>query len=210
MKDPDSDLEDELSFHLEMRIRELIDEGLSDAEAGKEARRRFGDLCRIRAQCRQIRREGETQVKRAAYLEQLRQDVVYGIRQLSAARGFSAIAILTLALASIGVYGVIGYLASRRAHEIGVRMALGARARDVVVLVVKQAMIPVAAGMALGVMGALAGAGFLESQLFGIQANDPWTFLAVAALLAIVALAASYIPARRISRVDPKASLYQA
>jgi len=118
--------------------------------------------------------------------------------------------LLGLALASIGVYGVMGYLASRRAHEIGVRMALGARAQDVVALVVKQAMIPVAAGMALGVMGALAGAGLLESQLFGVRPNDPWTFLAVAALLGVVALAASYIPARRISRVDPKESLYQA
>ena len=118
--------------------------------------------------------------------------------------------LLGLALASIGVYGVMGYLASRRAHEIGVRMALGARAQDVVALVVKQAMIPVAAGIALGVMGALAGAGLLSSQLFGIRPNDPWTFLAVAALLGVVALAASYIPARRISRVDPKESLYQA
>jgi predicted permease len=118
--------------------------------------------------------------------------------------------LLGLALASIGVYGVMGYLASLRAHEIGVRMALGAAARDVILLVVRQAMIPVAAGMALGLVVAIFGAGLLSSQLFGIRPNDPWTFLAVAALLAIVALAASYIPARRISRVDPKASLYQA
>ncbi len=120
------------------------------------------------------------------------------------------VSLLGLTLASVGVYGVIGYVASRRAHEIGVRMALGARARDVVVMVVKQAMIPVGAGIALGVIGALAGAGLLESQLFGIRPNDPWTFLAVAALLAVVALAASYIPARRLARVDPKESLYQA
>jgi predicted permease len=119
------------------------------------------------------------------------------------------LSLLGLALASIGVYGVIGYLASRRAHEIGVRMALGARAQDVVALVVKQAMIPVSVGLALGVVGALAGAGLLSSQLFGVSANDPWTFLTVTALLSVVALAASYIPARRISRVDPKSSLYQ-
>jgi predicted permease len=118
--------------------------------------------------------------------------------------------LLGLALASIGVYGVIGYLASRRTHEIGVRMALGARSGDVVALVVKQAMIPVSVGLALGVLGALAGAGLLSSQLFGIRANDPGTFLTVTALLSVVALAASYIPARRISRVDPKESLYQA
>ena len=118
--------------------------------------------------------------------------------------------LLGLALASIGVYGVMGYLASLRSHEIGVRMALGAAASDVVLLVVRQAMIPVAAGMALGLVGAILGAGLLSSQLFGVRSNDPWTFLAVAALLAVVALAASYFPARRISRVDPKASLYQA
>jgi predicted permease len=120
------------------------------------------------------------------------------------------LSLLGLALASIGVYGVIGYLASRRAHEIGVRMALGARSQDVVALVVKQAMLPVVVGMTLGAVAALAGAGLLSSQLFGIQPNDPWTFLTVAALLILVALAASYIPARRISRVDPKESLYQA
>jgi ABC-type antimicrobial peptide transport system permease subunit len=70
-------------------------------------------------------------------------------------------------------------------------------------------MIPVALGMALGLAGALLGAGLLESQLFGVRRNDPWTFLAVAALMVLVALAASYIPARRIARVDPKESLYQ-
>jgi predicted permease len=119
------------------------------------------------------------------------------------------LSLLGLALASIGVYGVIGYLASRRAHEIGVRMALGARAQDVVALVVKQAMIPVAIGLALGVVLALAGAGFLSSLLFGVRANDPWTFLTVVALLSAVALLASYLPARRIARVDPRESLYQ-
>jgi predicted permease len=120
------------------------------------------------------------------------------------------LSLLGLALASIGVYGVIGYLASLRAHEIGVRMALGAAARDVILLVVRQAMIPVALGIALGLAGALLGAGLLSSQLFGVRPNDPWTFLSVAGLLALVALMASYIPARRIARVDPKESLYQA
>jgi predicted permease len=120
------------------------------------------------------------------------------------------LSLLGLVLASVGIHGVISYLASLRAHEIGVRMALGAAAGDVIRLVVRQAMIPVALGMALGLAGALLGAGLLESQLFGIRRNDPWTFLAVAALMALVALAASYIPARRIARVDPKESLYQA
>jgi predicted permease len=121
-----------------------------------------------------------------------------------------AMSLLGLALASIGVYGVIGYLASVRTHEIGVRMALGAAARDVIVLVVRQAMVPVGVGIALGLACALLGAGLLASQLFGIRPNDPWTFLSVSLLLGAVALVASYIPARRIARVDPKESLYQA
>jgi predicted permease len=136
------------------------------------------------------------------------------VRSLAQPRFLAALlltlSLLGLALASIGVYGVIGYLASRRAHEIGVRMALGASARDVVLLVVKQAMIPVGAGIAIGLLAALAGAGLLESQLFGIPANDPWTLAVVVTLLSAVGLAASYLPARRLSRVDPKDALYQA
>jgi putative ABC transport system permease protein len=104
----------------------------------------------------------------------------------------------------------MGYLAARRAHEIGVRMALGARARDVVLLVIKQAMVPVALGIALGLVAALAGSELLSSQLFGIRPTDPWTFLGVSAILALVALVASYLPARRTARVDPKRALYQA
>jgi len=128
MKDPDSDLEDERSFHLEMRVRELMDEGLSGAAARAEARRRFGDVGRIRAQCRQIRREGETHVKRAAYFEQLRQDLAYGIRQLWAARGFAAIAVLTLALgigATTSIYSVLRAVVLRPlAFEDSERIAL--------------------------------------------------------------------------------------
>jgi predicted permease len=118
--------------------------------------------------------------------------------------------LLGLALAAVGVYGVMGYLAMLRAHEIGVRMALGARAGDVVLLVVKQAMMPVALGIALGLVAAIAGSGLLSSQLFGIRATDPWTFLGVSAVLALVALFASYLPARRTARVDPKRALYHA
>jgi len=117
--------------------------------------------------------------------------------------------LLGLALASVGVYGVIGYVASLRAHEIGVRMALGAGARDVVLLIVRQAMAPVGMGMALGLALSLASSGLLSSQLFAIRPNDPWTLLGVGALLGLVALTASYIPARRLARVDPKESLYR-
>jgi predicted permease len=120
------------------------------------------------------------------------------------------LSLIGLVLASVGVYGVISYLAMLRAHEMGVRLALGAGAGDVVRLVVRQAAIPVGAGMALGLVFALLGGGLLESELFGVRPHDPWTFLAVAAILGGVALAASYIPARRIARLDPRESLYQA
>ncbi len=116
--------------------------------------------------------------------------------------------LIGLVLAAVGVYGVIGYVVALRAHEIGVRMALGARAGDVVSLVVRQAMVPVFLGMAVGLVFALAAAGLLESQLFGVRATDPWTFLSVVALLAVVAFIASYVPARRVARVDPKQALF--
>jgi putative ABC transport system permease protein len=116
--------------------------------------------------------------------------------------------LIGLVLAAVGVYGVIGYVVARRAHEIGVRMALGARSGDVVSLVVLQAMRPVLVGMGVGLVAALASAGLLESQLFGVDATDPWTFLSVACLLAVVAFVASYIPARRVARVDPKRALF--
>jgi putative ABC transport system permease protein len=119
-----------------------------------------------------------------------------------------AMSVIGLVLAAVGVYGVIGYVVARRAHEIGVRMALGARSGDVISLIVRQAMRPVLVGMAVGLAAALAGAGVLESQLFGIRATDPWTFLSVACVLAVVAFIASYLPARRVARVDPKRALF--
>jgi putative ABC transport system permease protein len=114
-----------------------------------------------------------------------------------------------LGLAAVGIYGVMGYLVVSRTHEIGVRLALGARPGDVVAMVVRQAMAPVAVGMTLGLVLSVALGGFLESQLFGITPTDPWTFASVASLLAVVGLGASYLPARRIARLDPRLALYQ-
>jgi predicted permease len=116
MTDPDSDLEDELSFHFEMRVRELIEEGWSESDARSEARRRFGNLDRIRAQCRRIRSEGETHVKRAACFEQLCHDLVFGVRQLRVNRGFAAVAVLTLTLgigATTSIYSVLNAVVLR-------------------------------------------------------------------------------------------------
>jgi predicted permease len=108
-----------------------------------------------------------------------------------------------LVLAAIGVYGVIAYYVAQRQQEIGIRMALGAKGSDVVRMVVRQGMMPVAAGIALGLAGAWAASRLLTASLHGVTASDPLTFAAVAALLAAVAVAATALPARRAVAVDP-------
>jgi putative ABC transport system permease protein len=112
-----------------------------------------------------------------------------------------------LLLAAIGIYGVMGYFVSRRTQEIGVRMALGATRADVVRLVVRQAAVPLAIGLVTGVAASLALAGVLRAELFGVSPRDPWTLAGVAALLAVVGLVASLVPARRAASIDPTRAL---
>jgi len=119
----------------------------------------------------------------------------------------TAFAGLAIVLASVGLYGVIAYLVAQRTHEIGVRMALGARSRDVLRMVLGHGLRLVAIGVVLGIAGALALTRFLAGQLYGVRPTDPFTFTAVTALLALVALAATWLPARRAARVDPMIAL---
>ncbi|HEX8763700.1 MAG TPA: ABC transporter permease, partial [Candidatus Acidoferrum sp.] len=114
---------------------------------------------------------------------------------------------LSLLLACIGLYGLLSYEVSRKTREIGVRMALGARPSDVLRLIVRQGIALSAAGAILGILAALGLMRYLASLLYGVRPFDPLTFLTVALLLALVALAACYIPARRASRVDPLVAL---
>lgn len=116
-------------------------------------------------------------------------------------------AVLALVLASVGVYGVTAFSVGRRTHEIGIRLALGAAPGDILRLVIRQGMRPVLGGIALGIVGALVLTRLMGSLLFGVSATDPTTFGCVAILLAIVALAACWIPARRAMRVDPVIAL---
>ena len=108
-----------------------------------------------------------------------------------------------LVLSAIGVYGVIAYFVTQRQQEIGIRMALGAKGADVVRLVVRQGMQPVVIGVALGLAGAYASSRILTAYVHGVTTTDPITFAAVVALLTIVALVATTVPARRAVRVDP-------
>lgn len=108
-----------------------------------------------------------------------------------------------LALATIGVYGVMAYLVSQGTREIGIRMALGATQREILKLVVSQGMTLAGSGLAIGVLAAFLFTRLMRSLLFGINASDPATFGAISLLLTVVALLATYIPAKRAARVDP-------
>jgi putative ABC transport system permease protein len=115
----------------------------------------------------------------------------------------SAFATLAALLAAIGIYGVLAYLADQRRHEFGIRMAVGARPRDVLALVVRQGSIPVVLGLGAGVGGALALTRLISALLYQVSPTDPWVFTAVAAGLIAAAILAMLIPARRATRIDP-------
>jgi predicted permease len=118
-----------------------------------------------------------------------------------------AFGVLAAVLAAIGLYGVIAYMAARRQNEIGVRMALGADRASVVRLVLREAMMLLAAGLGIGIGLALWAGQAAAKLLFGLKSNDAATFAAAAVLLAIAAAAAGYIPARRASGMDPMDAL---
>jgi putative ABC transport system permease protein len=117
---------------------------------------------------------------------------------------FAGIAVL---LAAIGIYGVVSYAVGQRVHEIGIRMALGARASDVLSLILRQGLSLAVIGIAIGLFGAMWLTEAMKSLLFGVSPNDPPTFAIVGVLLLVVAAAATYIPARRATKVDPMVAL---
>jgi putative ABC transport system permease protein len=119
----------------------------------------------------------------------------------------SLLAGIALLLCLIGLYGVIAYAVSQRTREIGIRIALGAQARDVLGLTLRQGMALVLAGVAAGLIGAFALTRGLSGLLFGVSATDPLTFMLVALLLCVVALVACYLPARRATRINPVVAL---
>ena len=136
---------------------------------------------------------------------------VGGSRQIVPVRFFmrllSVFSVLAVFLAVIGLYGVVSYSVTRRTHEFGIRMALGAGYRDVVKLAGKEALVIVAAGAIGGLAAALGLVRFIEHQLYGLTATDPLTIALVLAVLLAAAAVASYVPARRAAKVDPMVAL---
>jgi putative ABC transport system permease protein len=162
---------------------------------------------------------GLAQSVRAAVLDVDRNQPIYDVKPLRqivadsialrrlALLLLSVFAVAALALAAAGIYGVMAYTVTQRTHEIGIRMALGARGSDVVRLVVRQGAQLALSGVALGLVAALALTRLIEALLFGVSPTDPLTFAGIALLLLAVAIAACWIPARRATKVDPMVAL---
>ena len=116
-------------------------------------------------------------------------------------------AVLALVLASVGIYGVLSYVVTQRTNEIGIRMALGAGRGKVLWMILRQGLVLTVIGIGVGVAGTYALTGLLGSLLFGVKATDPLTFVAVSVVMAVVAMSACMVPARRATRVDPMVAL---
>jgi len=154
------DIEDELRFHMESRMADLIDRGLSTNEARRIAEEEYGDLEASRAE-------------------------------------------LALIVAAIGVYGVVAFDVRQRMREMGIRIALGAYAIDVMRHVLGQGTRVVAAGVGVGVLTALAAGKLVASMLYGVTPRDPGSMVIAATVLLSVAIVSSLVPAWRAGRVDP-------
>jgi len=160
-------------------------------------------LLEMRAQVRAL--DAELPIYAAQTMDDYVSASVAGRKFVSALCGVFAATGLLLTI--VGLFGVMSYTVAQRTHELGVRVAVGAKKLDVLRLILRDGMSMTFAGIVIGLIGTLAISRVLASELFGIKPTDPLTFIGVAILLAGVALAACYLPARRATRVDPMVAL---
>ena len=166
-----------------------------------------GDPTAVMNQVRETVKEIDP--RQVIYNVQTMDDVVatsYAARRLTMIL-LAAFAVLALALACVGIYGVISYFVGQRTQEIGIRMALGAQRNDILHLVLGEGAKMAMLGAVIGIAASLGLTRLMAKQLFGVSAHDPMTYASVALLLVLVALAACYVPARRAAQVDPMTSL---
>jgi ABC-type antimicrobial peptide transport system permease subunit len=163
----------------------------------------FGEVTPFLRQALQLRFP-DAAVKIGALSAQVDATIVQERLMATLATGFG---LLALVLASVGIYGLLAYGVARRTKEIGIHMALGARRRSVIALVLKGARQSLLIGLAIGLPAAMGASRWVESMLFGLKPNDPVAMVAAVALLAAVAHVAAYVPASRASRVDPMVAL---
>lgn len=119
----------------------------------------------------------------------------------------SLLGALGLLLASVGIYGTVSYAVVRRTREVGIRMALGARKRDVIAMILRETTRPVIAGLAIGMIGAVFATHLMRAILFGVSTFDPISFIGVSILFFLITMLAAWLPARRAARVDPMIAL---
>jgi len=171
----------------------LVRTGPGMANPGEAVRRRIGQIDRNVA------------VSDVTTLRQVIDESIWQERFFATLLAFFAG--LAMLMATVGLYGVMAYTVARRTHELGIRMALGASAREIRGMVLLQSGRLVGAGIAIGVVAAVLLTRLLEKQLYGVKPTDPQTYLAVSATLVAAALLASYLPAHRATRVDPMLAL---
>src|SRR5262249_12744927 len=167
------ELDEELQYHIERQVEENIAKGMTSEEARYAALRAIGGVERRKEACRDMRR--------VRWIEDLMQDVRYSLRTLRKSPGFTAG--VAMALASVGLYGVMSYSVTQRAHEVGIRMALGAQRRDVLGLILRQGLRLTLSGIAIGLIAAWAATRLLINLLYGVSATDLPTFAGISLLL---------------------------
>jgi putative ABC transport system permease protein len=203
----DSDDTQQLRAELYIPLMQMPDEYIKAASSTAFVIRVAGDPTASFASVRHVVQEMSDQ--QVIYGEQTMEQVVS--RSIASHRFLmillAAFAALAVILASVGIYGVVSYVVGQRTHEIGVRMALGARRTDVLRLILGGGARLVLAGIIIGVLGAIALTRVMATQLFMVSASDPSTFVAVSLLLVLVALMACYVPARRAANIDPMVAL---